>query len=350
MSSLLGIGSVAPALSALMLGATLAAAWGGKGPAPMRLDTAVRLPTALRGSLQNPCWSPRSDRLALTQWDGFYNSNGNARMRIVSWPGGKLLATPTPTIGAQSVNLPGSCWNRVTGQITYASDESGHDEVYVGPPTGHFSQATRLTHPPQVAFEPSLSPDGRWVAFESHIHGAAGEIWKVRIDGSGLRQLTRRFDDREPNWSPSGDRIVFQREPAAAAASEAGPWDLWTIAPAGSRATDVTQTPSLNETDPSWSPDGGYIVFSSDGPGIDIASLFVVPAQGGRRRQITHTRGIYDGAPSWSPDGARIAFESTVGDPDSGGARAAIWTIAAPPGARRAASRSTATRSAPGFR
>jgi TolB protein len=71
--------------------------------------------------------------------------------------------------------------------------------------------------------------------------------------------------------------------------------------------TNVTNDPA-EDTDPSWSPDGAWIVYSSDRGGDD-GSIWAIPAGGGTPIQITHDP-AYDGAPSWSPNGQRIAFES----------------------------------------
>jgi TolB protein len=142
------------------------------------------------------------------------------------------------------------------------------------------------------------------------------------VDGSGLRRLTRNADDRQPNWSPTGDRIVFQRRTGEV-------WDAWTIRPDGSRPRNITRSATISETDIAWAPSGRRIVFSSDEHEDQVASLVAMSASGGKRTRITRAPGWYDGAPSWSPDGRTIAFEGRRGDPDgSSGTR--IYRIAAP--------------------
>ena len=52
---------------------------------------------------------------------------------------------------------------------------------------------------------PAWSPDGRWLAFER-----AGHLYVIKVDGTGLRRLTRRPPgDREAAWSPNGRYIAF---------------------------------------------------------------------------------------------------------------------------------------------
>jgi Tol biopolymer transport system component len=59
------------------------------------------------------------------------------------------------------------------------------------------------------AFHSSLSPDGSQVAFVSS-SGGTGTIWVQRVDGSGLRQLTRGDAPASwPVWTPDGQWIVF---------------------------------------------------------------------------------------------------------------------------------------------
>ena len=60
--------------------------------------------------------------------------------------------------------------------------------------------------------EPTVSPDGRTLAFAAHNRGDKGDLWAMDSDGSNLRQLTSDSDyDREPRFSHNGKRIFFLR-------------------------------------------------------------------------------------------------------------------------------------------
>jgi len=85
---------------------------------------------------------------------------------------------------------------------------------------------------------------------------------------------------------------------------------------------------SGDKTDASFSPDGQWIVYSSNESGIEFANLFIIPISGGNAVRITQYEG-YDGAPSWSPDGNTIAFESYPGDADDTPGTT-LWTIDVP--------------------
>jgi TolB protein len=261
----------------------------------------------------------------LTQWTAGYNALEVAFVHVAEVATGRRLARLGEP-GTTSVNMPGTCWNAATNEVAYSADV-GPDQVFLAAPDG--SAARQVTAGTRLgAIEPTISPDGTRLVFESHVYDSdePGELWTINADGSDLTRITSGADDRQPAWSPAGDRIVFQRH-------RGGQWDVWTIAPDGSGAVNVTRTPRRDETDVSWSPSGRWLVFSGDGPNVDIASLFTIRADGRLRKRLTTAEEFYDGAPGWSPNGLRIAFESRRGEPD-GSPGTKLWTIAAPAGRR----------------
>ncbi|MFD4656690.1 hypothetical protein ACFWP2_13810 [Kitasatospora sp. NPDC058444] len=284
-------------------------------------------------SAQNPAFAPDGRSLLLTEFSGGYNK-GDAALGILPLDGGAprtVLADPDRA----AVNLPGTSWNAAADAFAFATDrESGHDEIWLMRPGGAPERVTRHADGSGYS-EPSFSPDGEWIVFQQSwepehaaAQGDAAEqdsLWKVRRSGGAPVLLVdgrgTGTDNRQPNWSPTGDRIVFQRRGAGRE-----DWSLWTVDADGGRPRQVTGAPG-EHTDPSWSPDGRFLVFSSTLGELPHAQVFVLEAAGGTPVRVTGDDGAYDGAPSWSPDGRWIAFESAPGGES---APAALWRIPAP--------------------
>jgi len=84
----------------------------------------------------------------------------------------------------------------------------------------------------------------------------------------------------------------------------------WLLKPKRPGVTLLTPDLGLHH-DPSWSPDGQWIVFSSAPMprGVVSPEIYIMDAQGGNRVRLTNNT-AYDGDPAWSPKGDRIAFVS----------------------------------------
>ncbi|MEV7773575.1 hypothetical protein [Kitasatospora sp. NPDC086791] len=292
-----------------------------------------------RHSAQNPAFAPDGRSVLLTEFSEGYNK-GEAGLGVLPLDGSRTPRTVLADRDRAAVNLPGTSWNAAADAFAFATDrESGHDEVWLMKPGGAPERVTAHTDDSGYS-EPSFSPDGEWIVFQQSwepehpaAEGGAAEgdeaerdsLWKVRRGGGPpVRLVDGRAtgtDNRQPNWSPTGDRIVFQRRGAGRA-----DWALWTVDADGGGLRMVTDAPG-EHTDPSWSPDGRFLVFSSDLGGLPNAQVFVVPADGGTPVRVTRADAAYDGAPSWSPDGKWIAFESARGG-EAG--PAALWRIPAP--------------------
>lgn len=281
-------------------------------------------------SAQNPAFSPDGQTILFTLFHKGYNV-GPAGLYFLSVNERRRTAWMDDP-DQDNVNSTGASWNAVTRRIAFASDRSGAEQIWMARSDG--SELTRVTHRaelPAYLLEPSIAPDGQWIVFEAAKDlpndQRQGSLWKVRSDGSGLMQLTDgpggATDDRQPNWSPVGNRILFQRRVPGRDS-----WSLWTIASDGTDIRPVS--PSLSgATDASWSPDGRWIVYSSDAGQLPAPNLFLVSAAGGEPVRLTHDARHGDGAASWSPDGKWIAFEaySFAGQESP----ASLWRIAAPP-------------------
>lgn len=273
-------------------------------------------------SLQNPCFMSAGS-LLITRWLDGYNG-APAVVAAVEIEGGALEILTDAD--ATSVNLPGACSSASAATWVFSSDVGGdHDEIFVAPLAA--GPPVRITdRADAMAFEPSISPDGEWVVFESHPLDVEdqGALFKVRADGSELTELTDGSgDDRQPNWSPTGDAIVFQSH-----ARVPGNIELFLIGPDGGEPVNLTDSP-WEDTDASFSPDGDWVVYSSNEGDLALASLFVRPTDGGPAQRLTDGDGWYDGAPAWSPDGDVVAFEARIGDPD-GSEGTALFLVDAP--------------------
>lgn len=296
-----------------------------------RNDDACKVNINLTGSFQNPVWSPDGTKLLFTRFRNGYNE-GAADLYIIDLA--TLTLTPLVTDGSENVNLPGSVWNSTIDRIVFSSSigdpdpDLDHDEIYYIDDDG--SDLTKLTERVNLqAYEPSFSPDGGFVVFESHVVDVEvdGKIIKKDLSQTittGFTELTTTGDCRQPNWSPDGNYILFQKVVG-------NKWDIWIMDNNGSdpSKTRVTTTDGDN-TDASFSSDGQRIVYSADGD-LECANIYVIPITGGAPKRLTFFNGGYDGAPSWSPVEDKVAFESYPGDPD-GSSGTTIWIIDIPAG------------------
>ncbi|HSC26177.1 MAG TPA: protein kinase [Vicinamibacterales bacterium] len=193
--------------------------------------------------------------------------------------------------------------------IAFASATRGSLDIYV--------QRVGGRNPTLVAGDtsrqesaPAYSPDGNMIAF--HEVDADGGIFLAGATGESIRRLTDF--GFHPAWSPDGRSIAFCTELVSAPMWRSTVSAVWTVASAGGTPVRIFDGDAVQ---PVWSPSGRRIAFwaSVDGQ----RDLFTMPAAGGRPAPVLVDAAI-DWSPAWPVDG-HLYFAS-----DRGGSMN-IWRI-----------------------
>jgi Tol biopolymer transport system component/DNA-binding winged helix-turn-helix (wHTH) protein len=103
--------------------------------------------------------------------------------------------------------------------------------------------------------------------------------------------------ESDPSWSPDGRFIAYSSD-------QSGNFDIWVRSVGEGNSIQVTNSPA-HDWQPNWSPDGLSLVFRSEREG---GGLFLVPALGGSERKLCG----FGYRPHWSPDGSQVLFYSSA--------------------------------------
>ena len=205
---------------------------------------------------------------------------------------------PMPTRVLPGYNI--ACMSR--------GDESAPWQIYVlNPQTG---DRVALSQTDSNERTPRWSPDGRKLVFASDRDGNR-EIYVADIVGaSPVGRLTvprnlsqHKAPDWQPSWSPDGSRVAFS-------SYRDDNWELYLVNADGTNLVRLTDHPE-NDFSPTWSPDGRQLLFASRR--YTDADLFVLDVDTGETTQLT-TSEWNEFDPAWSPDGRWIAYVIQHGD------------------------------------
>jgi dipeptidyl aminopeptidase/acylaminoacyl peptidase len=232
------------------------------------------------------------------------------------------------------------------------AENKGLTDLWLVPTDG--GAARQLTSDKANDVQPTVSPDGRWVAFVSRRgDDTEGQVYVIPIDGGEARRVTRVPTGASvPKWFPDSQRIAFvsnvwpdlvrwedqaarkkQREESKMTARV---WNrapisyfdrhlddrephLFSIPLEGGEPTAITRLSgyhlSVADVDAfsyDISPDGLETAFAADVDQTGIESNFdiiVLPTCGCKpARNVSAESKADDGAPRYSPDGRHLAF------------------------------------------
>lgn len=161
-------------------------------------------------------------------------------------------------------------------------------------------RAVRLTSHDGAVTHPSVSPDGRWVAYcLIDTGGGQRRIWSVPASGGQPVRVTDGSEDTVPEWTADGRHLLFAR-PAG------GVRHIWRVPVLEGRASgppmQLSHGPRADDAAVT-AADGSLIAFVRDGEEPESSDVWVMPADGrGEARQAT--RGAQAQRVRWAGDEA----------------------------------------------
>ncbi len=180
-------------------------------------------------------------------------------------------------------------WAPSGDRLAVTLSRGGSPDIYLIDLNGRVLK--RLTKGPGINCSPSFSPDGRRLVFVSDRNGSP-QLFILELGSGKIKRLTFTGSyNTDPQWSPTGEKITY-------VSRIGGRFQIFTISPDGGDPTQLTF--EANNENPSWSPDGRQILFSSTRT-RGKKSLFVMFANGQNQRLLIDY-GQSDYFPFWGPN------------------------------------------------
>jgi eukaryotic-like serine/threonine-protein kinase len=192
----------------------------------------------------------------------------------------------------------GVAWTK-SGHLISQSSIGGEPDFFdIDPGTG---KARAITHDRWVKESPAVSPDGRYLVYDSNRDGTF-QLWRSGLDDSHPTRLTTDTSiEKQASITPDGKWIIYT-------SSRSGGYALWKVSIKGGRPEQVTTRTAMN---PSVSSDGTLILCRYDDPKHEWSTA-ILDATTGKPVQILPEVSTREAAaPKWSADGKSILYTRT---------------------------------------
>ena len=255
--------------------------------------------TFSEGDKSNPAWSPDGTKLLYSGWSTGVTANGNPMANDI-W----LLDLVVP--GAEPVNLTQrqrddkyAAWSPLGDKIVFTSyyRDDGIPQLFMMNPDG--SEQTRLSERFAESYA-TWTPNAEFIMFVQTT-GNLNVVYmrdKYSQYTNGEQKFDRSTDEgrlgsvSEPNLSPDGAVLAYTR-------TFSGDKTNIYIAPYVDRGkTVIPLTETGMDHSPFWSPDGNWLVFTSERDGN--SEIYIMDSEGGQVTNLTDLAS-QDKDPAWQP-------------------------------------------------
>ena len=239
----------------------------------------VRQLTQDKGLVVSPSWSPRGDKIVYTSY-----KTRQPELYIIGPDGGSA----TQVTDRKGLEL-GAKFTQDARSLVASASVAGLTNLVMFDLRGRLLR--KVSNSSSIDVSPSLAPDGEQLAFCSNRAGGP-QIYVSSIRGGEARRISFTPSDycTSPSWSPKGDKIAF--------VCRASGNQIFMSSPNEREVLQLTF--QGNNEDPNWSPDGRYIIFSSDFGRGGVRNIALLNVQTGEIKQLSFGK-RNEVQPAWSP-------------------------------------------------
>jgi Tol biopolymer transport system component len=243
------------------------------------------------GWLNELIWLP-DGRLAYTS-----NAGGNSDIWTMNADGSNIRQL---TVGANA--RLGLAVTADEKQLVFAAERDGKYNLWRIDIDG--SNLTHLTNG-EGEFYPQCTPDGQWIVYQSG--GNYPKLWKMPTDGGASESITQTKGSR-PSLSPDGKFVAYHYLQSI---SEGSRWGIGiSRLEDGKRIKRFDFPPTVVERLVKWTRDGKSIAFLNSPGGVP--NIWIQPFDGGPAKPLTDFMSDSIISFNWNVDGSQLAVIRAV--------------------------------------